>query len=267
MRVGASRYSVDELVPITAQYKPSRYPEQVIQLPGMTGENREILVRLADTDDQHHAASKLLNRRYAWRGYGDSHRISARPTHMTFTASMDDDVVGTITLGVDSPNGLAADNIFRDEINTLRRVPGTKLCELTKLAFEADVPSKPMLAALFHIVFIYGYHEHACTDLLIEVNPRHRRFYQAMLGFRPIGPLKTNSSVAAPAQLMWLRVEDIRSQIDEQAGRMHDERNRSLYPFFFSRREEGGIYDRMKRSPGPNFERFDVERDRFHHAI
>ncbi len=255
MLVGASQCNTDENLPENTRGTAKHYPEQMIQLPCITGENREILVRLADTDDQHHAASVLLNRRYAWRGYGDSHRISAKPTHMTFMASIDDDVVGTITLGVDSPSGLAADDIFRDEINTLRRVPGTKLCELTKLAFDSDVPSKPMLAALFHIVFIYGYHEHACTDLLIEVNPRHRRFYQAMLGFRPIGGVKTNSSVAAPAQLMWLCVDDIRSQIDEQAGRLHNERNRSLYPFFFSQRDEGGIYDRLKRFPRQAFER------------
>lgn len=221
------------------------YPEQLIQLPDQgTGEQKAITVRLADTEHERSSARMLINRRYAWRGYGDCHQIPTKPTHMTFTASADTGVVGTITLGVDSDAGLAADDIFRDEINTYRRIPGTKCCELTKLAFDADLPSKPLLAALFHIVFIYGYHEHRCTDLFIEVNPRHRRFYQAMLGFKPVGEVKNNQSVDAPAQLMWLKVADIRTQIDEYAGR--DGQNiRSLYPFFFSQKEEMGIFARL----------------------
>jgi len=247
MTPSSIRNAVGDMATAHRARETNLYPEQIIQLPAMTGESRDICVRLADTDDQRNSAAMLINRRYAWRGYGCSHRLASAPTHMTFTASVGDHVVGTITLGVDSDEGLAADDVFRNEINTFRRVPGAKLCELTKLAFDADVPSKPMLAALFHIVFIYGYHEHACTDLFIEVNPRHRRFYHAMLGFKPIGPVKTNSGVQAPAQLMWLRVEDIRAQIDEHAGR-HGERSRSLYPFFFSRREEDGIHERLMRS-------------------
>ena len=35
-----------------------------------------------------------------------------------------------------------------------------------------------------------------------------------MLGFKPVGQLKTNNAVAAPAQLMWLHVGEIRRQID-----------------------------------------------------
>ncbi|RVT90528.1 N-acetyltransferase [Sphingomonas crocodyli] len=185
----------------------------------------------------------LVNRRYAWRGYGDQHQIPAQSSHMTFTASSDDGVFGTITLGVDSPAGLAADDIFKGEIDNFRNVPGARVCELTKLAFDADMPSKPMLAALFHIVFIYGYNEHRCTDLFIEVNPRHRRFYQAMLGFKPVGEVKTNQSVGAPAVLMWLKVDDIRKAIDAHAGH-RQENSRSLYPFFFSEKEEQRIFTR-----------------------
>jgi hypothetical protein len=222
--------------------------ERSIDLPDRTsGDQKNLTIRLADTADQRNSARMLVNRKYAWRGYGDSHHIPASSTHMTFTAEADAKVIGTITLGVDSPAGLAADAIFRDEINTFRRVPGAKVCELTKLAFDTDGPSKPVLAALFHIVFICGQHEHQCTDLFIEVNPRHRRFYQAMLGFRPIGTVRQNESVAAPAQLMWLKVADIRAQIDEHAGRGGDA-GHSLYPFFFSLKEELGLHARLTRS-------------------
>ena len=211
---------------------------------------RDITVRLASDGDARNSARMLVNRMYSWRGYGDRHVIPIAPTHATFTASDEEQTVGTITLAIDSPKGLAADKIFRDEIDVFRRMPGAKVCELTKLAFDAEVPSKPLLASLFHIVFIYGQRRHQCTDLFIEVNPRHRRFYEVMLGFQAIGELKTNESVAAPAQLMWLKVSDIRKQIDHHARRRGIV-VRSLYQFFFSPREEDGIYARLVGTDTP----------------
>ena len=215
---------------------------------------REITVRLADDNHGRDSARLLVNRMYSWRGYGDRHVIPSAPTHATFTASDDAQTVGTITLAVDSAAGLAADRIFRDEIDAFRRQPGAKVCELTKLAFDAEVPSKPLLASLFHIVFIYGQRRHRCTDLFIEVNPRHRRFYEAMLGFKAIGELKTNQSVGAPSQLMWLKVANIRQQIDHHASGSGIVA-RSLYRFFFSPREEDGIYARLAEEEQKTFSR------------
>jgi hypothetical protein len=81
-----------------------------------------------------------------------------------------------------------------------------------------------------------------CTDLFIEVNPRHVRFYEIMLGFSRVGPARNNDKVNAPAQLMWLNVGDIRRLIDKHAGTGS---GRSLYAHFFSAKEEAGIYGRL----------------------
>lgn len=217
-----------------------------IQLPGCEsdGEKKTITVRVADTHDDRNIASMLVNRLYSWRGYGDHHQLLASATRTTFAASFDNQMIGTLTLNVDSDAELAADQIFQSEINSFRRVPGAKVCELTKFAFDVSMPSKPLLAALFHLIFIYGQRRFNCTDLFIEVNPRHSRFYEVMLGFRRIGELRTNESVAAPAQLMHLRIADIRSSIDEYAGKI-EASGRSLYPYFFSPGEEREIYARL----------------------
>lgn len=201
-------------------------------------------VRLADCDGHRNRANMLLNRMYSWRGYGSDHRLPVAPNCITFTASSRDVVVGTLTLTVDSAAGMAADATFADEIHRFRQAPGARLCELTKFAFDTSSPARPRLAALFHIIFIYGTMHYDCTDLFIEVNPRHRRFYEVMLGFRSVGEPRTNASVGAPAQLMWLNVADIRRHIDRHAG---DDReaSRSLYPHFFSSKEEQGIYGRL----------------------
>lgn len=201
-------------------------------------------IRLADCDGQRNRANMLLNRMYSWRGYGSSHELSAGANCVTFTATSDEDVIGTLTLTVDSSAGLAVDRTFKEEIDVFRSAPGAKLCELTKFAFDTSTPARPRLAALFHIIFIYGSMHYECTDLFIEVNPRHCRFYEVMLGFQPVGTPKMNESVNAPSHLMWLNVAAIRRLIDEYAGRANAA-ERSLYPYFFSRKEEEGIYGRL----------------------
>lgn len=206
-------------------------------------------VRLAGSGLDKDLAQGLINRMYGWRGYGESHVIPQSEGHSTFLASLDGELVGTITLAVDMGGGLAADAIFRDELNTFRRVPGASLCELTKFAFDAEMPSRKLLASLFHIVFIYGMRRHRCSHLFIEVNPRHRRFYEAMLGFQPIGPLKTNESVHAPSQLMWLEVANIAAHIREQAGR-DSANSRSLYPLFLTGGDELDVHSRLSRAVG-----------------
>lgn len=217
-----------------------------------TGVLQQLDVHLATTDEDRAAACMLINRMYDWRGYGNEHSIPVSPQHSTFLASLDGQLVGTITLAVDDGAGLAADAIFRDEINTFRRVPGASVCELTKFAFDADMPSRKLLASLFHVVFLYGTRHHRCTDLFIEVNPRHRRFYDGMLGFQRVGTLKTNDSVAAPSQLMRLQVADIATQITEHAGRA-EPCSRSLYPLFLSHADQRAVLSRLVARPQPGF--------------
>jgi hypothetical protein len=208
------------------------------------GPQDSLTVRLADCDGQRSRANMLLKRMYSWRGYGAGHEVPTAPNCVTFTATSNQEVIGTLTLTVDSPAGLALDETFREEIEQFRTAPGAKLCELTKFAFDTSSPAKPRLAALFHIIFIYGSMHHDCTDLFIEVNPRHSRFYEKMLGFRRVGTPKTNAAVDAPSQLMWLNVGDVRRQIDRHAG-ADLEATKSLYAHFFSAKEEEGIYRRL----------------------
>lgn len=216
-----------------------------IALPSQPGQSPDSLtIRLADCDGQRNRANMLLNRMYSWRGYGSDHELSSAPNCVTFTASSVEDVIGTLTLTVDSPAGLAVDQTFKEELDAFRKAPGARLCELTKFAFDTSSPARPRLAALFHIIFIYGSMHYDCTDLFIEVNPRHCRFYEVMLGFKRVGDPKNNARVNAPAQLMWLNVGHLRGLIDAHAGR-EAVKERSLYPYFFSRKEEEGIYGRL----------------------
>jgi hypothetical protein len=205
-----------------------------------------LTIKVASSEADCTAARSLLNKQYAWRGYGDTHNIPAKPTYSTFTAFIDGKLVGTLTLGVDSSYGLEVDATFRGELNTFRRVPGAKLCELTKFAFDTEIQSKAILAAFFHFIFIYGEYRYNCTNLFIEVNPRHRRFYETMLGFDRIGGLKQNGDVKAPSQLMQLKVAQIRAQLEELSFSSNTVGERSLYPFFLSSNVERQILRQME---------------------
>ena len=208
-------------------------------------EQKNFRIRLADTESGRNSASMLINKMYAWRGYGSAHQVKASPSRITLTASDKEKVIGTVTLGIDSEEGLLADEIFKPEIDR-RRNAGGKVCELTKLAFDPDIRSKFALASLFHIVFIYGRRMHNCTDVFIEVNPRHRRFYETMLGFKRQCEIRTNPRVNAPAVLLWVDIGYVEEQIHKYGGTSDNpDTTRSLYPYFFSPREEAGIHGRL----------------------
>ena len=142
-----------------------------------------------------------------------------------------------------------ADEIFKDELDAHRQ-RGAKLCEFTKFAFDPSVRSKTALANVFHLAVIYARDMHGCTDIVIEVNPRHRRFYERMLGFRKEGELKINPRVDAPAYLLRVNLAFVTEQIDRFGGTWAAEgetEERSFYPYFFSPREERGIINRLLR--------------------
>jgi hypothetical protein len=204
-------------------------------------------IRLTDTAEGRNSASMLISKMYAWRGYAGTHHFSNGPNNVTLTATDKGDVVGTLTLGIDSEIGLMADQVFKEELDAHRR-RGARLCEFTKLAFDPTVRSKTSLANLFHLAVIYARDIHRCTDIVIEVNPRHRRFYQHMLGFEREGDLKTNPRVNAPAYLLRVNLEFVTEQINKYGGSFSTANvERSFYPYFFSPREERGIINRLLR--------------------
>jgi hypothetical protein len=207
-------------------------------------ERKTMTIYLARTEEERGLATHLINRMYSWRGYGADHHLPSGPRSVTFTACLDEDVVGTLTLTVDAAEGLAVDKTFGAELDAFRAAPELRGCELTKFAFDPEVKSQAALATLFNAIVLYGTQQYDCTDLFIEVNPRHIRFYERMLGFNKVGALTDNESVAAPAQLMRLRVAEIRPQI-EQHGGQSCKGARSLYPFFMSKQEEWATLARI----------------------
>jgi N-acyl amino acid synthase FeeM len=203
-------------------------------------------IRLADNQGRREAAGLLVRRRYAWRGYHIGTLHGVNPNRITLSACNRDEVVATIAVGLDTETGLFVDQLYRSEVDRIRS-DGRKVCEFTKLAVEASVRSKPILAALFHIAYIHARRINLCSDLVVEVNPRHVTFYERMLGFSACGPEKMDPRVGAAAVLLRLDLAFAERQIAEMGGHPEFARTRhSLYPYFFAAHEEIAIERRLR---------------------
>jgi hypothetical protein len=80
----------------------------------------------------------------------------------TFAAYDDGRLAGTLSLRFDSSEGLAADEIFGEEMDALRST-GHRICEFIRLAVDASGASKPVLAGLFHTAYLYAKQLRATT--------------------------------------------------------------------------------------------------------
>jgi len=204
-------------------------------------------IRLANTEGRRSKASYLIQRQFAWRGYEAGSLSDVPANRVTLAAFGNDEVpIATITVGVDSPAGLAVEAVYPEEVRALRR-EGRRLAEFTKLAVDNMVRSRSVLAAIFHIAYIYAYRLRECTDLVIEVNPRHVRFYESMLGFKRYGEERMDVRVSAVAVLLRLELRHAESEIARYGGHAELADNvRTLYPLFFSSQEERGIEGRLR---------------------
>jgi hypothetical protein len=202
-------------------------------------------IRVAKREGFQRAAGTLVERRYSSRGY-DTPAPKQEPHLFTFVAYDEGNLVGTVSIRLDSERGLAADDLYKDEIDVLRE-GGCKLCEFTRLAVDVTAVSKPVLAGLFHTAYLYAGAIHGCTFMVIEVNPRHVPFYRRALGFEPIGSERLNKKVNAPAILLCASFDAIAAGLKRYGGKHREFPNeRSLFPHGFSPEEEAGILQRLR---------------------
>ncbi len=215
-------------------------------LPDGAAGPRRFKIKAVDNEQRRSKVDALLKERYGWRGYKSvSLPTDSSVSKFTLAAIEDDLMIGSITVSLDGPDGLAVDDIFGPEAKKLR-AQGRRLSEFVRLAVDPLVGTKRVLGALFHVAYIVAHRIRGYDTLLIEVNPRHVHYYQRMLGFKPLSEERTNRSVNAPAVLMALEFSYLKRQIGEFGGqpeRMATER--SLYPAAFSLKEEASIIERM----------------------
>ena len=238
--IAVSPYTLKDLLLVPGAESRQPHPDSM--------EQQNFKIRLAHTQDCVNSVSLLIQRMYMRRGYEvpGMHKV---PDRITLMASQNKAVIGTLTLGVDSGNGLMADENYKKEVDQLR-AEGRKICELTKFAVDQTRGSKRVLAGLFHIAYIYGRVLHNQTDVVIEVTPKHALFYKRMLGFEPFGEERLNTRVNTVGVLLRLEIDYVDQQIARWGGKTDSDvakSERSLYPYFFSKEDEKGVVQRLLR--------------------
>jgi hypothetical protein len=124
------------------------------------------------------------------------------PDTFVFVAKHEGRVLATFSLVADNTLlGLPMEAIYGEEIAALRR-EGRRLAEVTSLA-SADLGPREFLQVFTALIrLMKQYHVSRGGDTwVIAVNPRHRTFYQKILGYRPLGPCRAYAAVGnAPAE-------------------------------------------------------------------
>jgi hypothetical protein len=186
--------------------KPAAPPASVPPISSGAGWRTSIAIR----PEQFHAAEDLVQRRYAWRGYGASGGEPAEATpekdeapRVMLLAENSGKLMGTLTVRPDSPRGLLAELTYAVEVRRLRAA-GHRLGEVVKLAVEEGAYWKDALDALVQSTYLVARVVHGLSDVIIEVNPRHARFYQRVFGFVEVATGRLCERVGAPSVMLRL---------------------------------------------------------------
>jgi hypothetical protein len=216
--------------------------QPLVELPATS--SGRFAIRTADTHGRRSHASYLIHKMYGWRGYSSA-PLPDDPNRLTLIAYDDDRAVATITVGIDSPAGMSVESLYPQEINELRG-SGAILCEFTRFAIDRTENSLDLLAMMFHVAYLFARRRFGASHLLAEVNPRHVLFYRRMLGFKAHGPERICPRVGAPAVLLMLPLDWGEEQVARYGGRRELTKSmRSLYPYFFSPKEEAALLRRL----------------------
>jgi hypothetical protein len=187
----------------------------LLERPGRTAaapSHAEWHTSIAVRSDQFRAAEELVGRRYAWRGYQTDAKTASAAScsqeglRVVLLAQYAGQLMGTLTVRRDATQGLLAEKAYVDEIQQMRS-GGRRLGELVKLAIEEAVDWRAALDALVQSAYLVTRVVQGLTDVVIEVNPRHVRFYERVFGFVVAGAERFCERASAPCVLLALDLE------------------------------------------------------------
>ena len=158
-------------------------------------------LRVANDLETRRRAYRLVYQMYLERGYACPQPSEmwvtahdALPETVTLFVEHEGRTVAALTAVPDSPLGLPADELYSQELNTLRR-QGRRLCEVISFGVNLDVNDSLILGRLFRGLHTYAYRIARQTDFVVTVTPRHARYYRRLLCFEGLGPEKAHPRV------------------------------------------------------------------------
>jgi hypothetical protein len=208
----------------------------------------EFIIKIANTLDEREAAFKLGYQIYLEKGYVKENvnqwLVNDYDVNQDTTILIVKDkaniVVGSVTLVFKNDDPIPAEKIYQEEINTLTS-SGKKIAELSRLVISPDYRnSKEIILLLFNYLSIFAYYIKKYDCLTIQVNPRHKAYYEKLLNFKEIGGEKICPRVQnAPAVLMLLHLGDFHAKENRSNETVSlDKKDRTLYQYFLKPDQE-----------------------------
>ncbi len=196
-----------------------------------------VVLRIPNTLVEYDASAQLL-----FDSYTDARIIANRgvrvrmsaflalPTSVRFVAVDRGEVVGTISLVIDSPLGLPMEKTYPEEIAALRQQQ-RKAAEVGTLAIRKDHRHSGIVVLLYKAMWEVATLLQV-SDFVIGVHPNAEVIYRTMLCFEPFGPVRNYLGLKDGIPAAALRL-DLRSMADVWGRRFAGAQVPSPPPFFF----------------------------------
>lgn len=186
------------------------------------------------------------NKSKMWYSLFDAHDET-----ITFIVKDSDEVIGALTVIIDSPLGLPADNIYADKLNQLR-TEKRKPAEIISLGISENTRgTQKVLLKLFNFAYLATRGLYGVDDFIITVNPKHTAFYERKFYFDVMGEERTYGKVGgAVAVLLNLNFNKIEEFVKKfRAGEIH--KKNTIYRYFYDISQKMNIVQMIKRSHKP----------------
>ncbi|MBI1336496.1 MAG: hypothetical protein GC164_05990 [Phycisphaera sp.] len=135
------------------------------------------------------------------------HAVS--PDTAVMTGRVQDRLVSTLTVMVDSQRGLPLECVYADEIDALRK-RDRALIEVGLLADRRREMIRSFGAVRDLIRMAFYYSTYLNTDAIIGVHPHHAPFYERFMSFEQVGPERSYDTVnGAAVVLLHIKVAEV----------------------------------------------------------
>ena len=223
--------------------------------------DKEFSIKIANTLEEREAAFKLGYQIYLEKGYIKPNPNEwlvrnfdlNRETVILIVKDKEQNIAGTATLVFDGFSKLPAEKVYSEEISHLRNSK-LKTAELCRLAISSDYRNaKEILVLLFNYAAIYINQVKKYDGLAIEVTPRHKNYYKALLNFDEIGIAKPCPQVQnTVGVLLYLPATRYQAAINRCGGTQNaDKKERSLYPYFLKASQESLVAHYLQKQVRP----------------
>jgi hypothetical protein len=221
----------------------------------------EFSIKIANTLEERQAAFQLAYLVYLEKGFIKENYSEMlvrnydndENTIILIVQDRQKNVVGSATIVFDEKSRLPAENVYIEELKELRK-SNQVISEFSRLVISnTHRNSKEIIVLLFNYAAIYITQVKSCDGLVVEVNPRHKNYYKALLSFDELGKEKPCPQVQnMPGVLLYLPIKRYNEIIKQKDTFFSNEKKeRSLYPYFLNAEQENLVAFYLRKQTKP----------------